>query len=400
MNQRSTERQRLPKRVIQLGWVSFFADICSELVYPILPLFLVGALRLPPALVGVIEGCAEATVSIMKGLSGYWIDLGKSRLTMVRWGYGLSAISKPLIGLAFGWPVVLFARVLDRFGKGIRTTPRDTLLSESVPPEILGKALGFHRSMDTAGALVGVLAGLGLLFLLPGDYRLMFFLAGLPGIISVLFLRKVTDVNAPLKSGEKIAFKRLFHSVGRGYWIALAASLFFAAANTSDAFLLMRAKELGLTDVEVIGAYACYNVVYMLFSLPLGSLSDKVGRWKVVLPGWLLYGAVYLAFSAMTRTNLWAIFAAYGLAIGATKATGVALILEHSPGDLKGSSLGFYYFVTGIITLLANGLVGLVYQRLGAGVSFILCGVFAFVGVMIALILLLGKTRLKPVAQA
>lgn len=392
--------QKLPKRVIQLGWVSFFADVCSELVYPILPLFLVGALRLPPALVGVIEGCAEATVSIMKGLSGYWIDLGKSRLTMVRWGYGLSAISKPLIGLAFGWPLVLFARVLDRFGKGIRTTPRDTLLAESVQPEILGKALGFHRSMDTAGALVGVLAGLGLLFLLPGEYRLMFFLAGLPGLISVLFLRKVSDVNAPKAKAEKIEFKRLFRSVGRGYWVALAASLLFAAANTSDAFLLMRAKEIGLTDVQVIGAYACYNIVYMIFSLPLGSLSDKIGRWKVVLPGWLLYGIVYLAFSAMTRTNLWAIFAAYGLAIGATKATGVALILENSPVDLKGSSLGFFYFVTGIVTLLANGLVGFVYQRLGAGVSFILCGVFAFVGVMIALILLLGKTRMKPVVQS
>ncbi len=392
-------RKRLPEQVISLGWVSFFADICSELVYPVLPLFLMGALKVPPSLLGMIEGAAEATVSIMKGLSGYWSDRGLSRLGMVRWGYGLSALSKPLIGMASAWPLVLFARILDRFGKGIRTTPRDILLAESVDKEHLGEALGFHRSMDTAGALVGVLLGLSLLWMIPNNYRLLFLLAAIPGVLSLFATRKVVDSVSDKKEVKKLEFKKLFGAVGSGYWVALIASIMFAVANTSDVFLLMRAKELGLSDVAVIGTYACYNLTYMLSSYPLGRLSDRFGRWAMILPGWLIYGLVYWGFGVSNQSSLWFLFAIYGFAMGATKATGTSLILDHTPSIVKGTALGFFYLVTGFVTFGANAWVGNIYQNQGHQTAFWICAGAAWIGVMIAIVILLRfKQKLNFIA--
>ncbi len=382
-----SQRQPLPKTVIALGWVSFFADICSEMVYPLIPIFLRSVLGTPASLMGLIEGAAESVVSLMKGWSGFHSDRTGKRMPYIQWGYGLSALGKPLIGLAFAWHLVMVARVTDRVGKGIRTTARDTVIADVVPSEDRGRAFGYHRAMDTGGALVGVVIAIAFVQWMSTQLRLAFLLAAIPGAIAVwltLRVREPERKSEVKRVGAQLTLKELMTRLKPDYWVALGISLMFALAGSSDTFLLWRAGEMGLSPTMVVLAYACYNVTFAASSYPSGVLSDRFGRWAVMTPGWLLYGLVYLGFAYVSHGAwLWLLFAIYGLAIGASKGVGTALIADHSPPEAAGSAMGLFYMATGLATLLGNVVTGVLYDRAGHQTAFLFNAAAALAGILL-----------------
>jgi MFS family permease len=385
MNRMASERgvRSLPKQVWQLGWISFFADICSEMAYPVLALF-IAALGAGPAALGIVEGVAESIVSFMKGASGVRTDVTGKRVPYIQAGYGLSALGKPLIALATGWPLVLVARSLDRFGKGIRTTARDTLIVDSTPSDRMGAAFGLHRGLDTAGAFVGVLLTLALLYLLQGNdqlrtYRMVFAIAFVPGIVSMFFTFRVKEAAHPEEAvkarQEGVRFN--LSMLPPGYWRAVAISSTFALANSSDTFLILRAHQVfdaqygvkAAAMLPVVG-YAVYNAVYTVLSYPSGALSDRIGRWWVLGIGWLIYAAVYAGFSVASAGLLWVLFGLYGVYMGMTDGVGKALVADHAPRQARGSAMGLFYMISGFATLATSILTGTLWNLYGPRVAF------------------------------
>lgn len=320
---------------------------------------------------GVVEGVAEAIVSVMKGLSGWHSDRLRRRVPYIRWGYGLGNAAKGLLAVAFAWPVVFVARSVDRLGKGLRTTARDALIADVIGPGQAGRAFGFHGMMDTAGAFVGVLLAAGLLYALPGRYRLIFALALVPGVLAVVLtfrLREARpDETAPLPAAPEVGFKQF----PAPFWRACFVLSLFALANSSDAFLLLRARDLGLSDSAVVLTYALYNLFYAGLSYPAGILSDRVRRWRVIGVGWAVYAAVYAGFALVRSPGaLWFLFLAYGAYMGLTQGVGRALISDFAPADARGTALGIFHFLTGLAALVSSVLAGWLWDRFGAPATF------------------------------
>lgn len=379
----------LPSTVRQVGWISFFGDICSEMVYPVIPLFLRGVLQAPASALGLIEGVSESLVSFLKGVSGFRSDASGKRLPYVHWGYTLSAIGKPLLALAYSWPMVLVARSVDRFGKGIRTTARDALIADAVPKERLGHAFGFHRAMDTSGALVGVLLGLLLVALLPDRLRLIFLIAAIPGFVAAALTLRLREL--PHGVDEGAIARTSIRELPKGYWLAFALSMLFAIGNTSDMFLMARAGDVGFTPVMVIAAYALYNFVYALLSVPLGRLSDRIGRWPVVGAGWAIYALVYAGFAFMGPGLLWPLFALYGVYIAAAEGAGKALVASFSPPNMRGTALGFFFMCVGFATLGGNLAAGALWDRFGASYAFAFSAAIAGIATLLIPIVVLRR---------
>lgn len=377
-------------QVRRLGWISFYADIASEMAYPILPLFM-RSLGAPAAGLGLVEGVAEAIVSFMKGFSGVQSDKMGRRKPFIFWGYLLSTLGKPLIAAAFVWPMVLIARGLDRVGKGVRTTARDALITESAPEGKMGEAFGIHRAMDTAGAIIGVLITLALVQVFPENYRMIFLLAIIPGIVSVWMIRSIREKPGDVEKKDPWTFQELKSLPGE-YWHALVISVLFAFANTSDTFLLMRAKDLGVSDSAAILLYALFNVAYAAIAYPSGRLSDRVGRRPIIAFGWAVYGLVYLGFTAAGSNLLWVLFAAYGLYQGFADGASKAIVADHSPKAHRGAAMGFFYMCVGLGTLFGNLGGGLLWDRLGPNTMFRLDGTLALISAALLLTL-----RRKPV---
>jgi MFS family permease len=344
------------------------------MAYPVMPLFL-KSLGAPMAALGLIEGLADACANVLKGVAGVRSDQRRERTQYIRWGYGLSAAAKPLLAVTTGWPALVAVRLLDRYGKGIRTTPRDAMLAECAPPHQLGSVFGFHRAMDTAGAFVGVILALLLLQLLPQQYRLIFLLAGLPGAVALVLalgLREPAHHGPTPKERPKVRAH-----LPRGLLSVLAIHSAFALANTSDAFLLLRAKDLGFSETSVLAAYLLFNLTYVLGSWPAGRLSDRIGRWTILLVGWLCYSAVYLGFAVGGAGMVWVLFAAYGLYQALTQGSAKAQIAELAPKDLKGTALGVFAVTTGLSALVGNLAFGWVWDQWGAETSFKLSALVA-----------------------
>lgn len=390
----------LPRTVIKLGWVSFFTDVASEMLYPVVPLFLTSALGAPVVVLGIIEGVAEAIVSLMKGLSGWHCDKIGRRVPYIRWGYGLATLSKPLMALAFSWPLVFLARSLDRFGKGLRTTARDALIADAVEASRGGRAYGFHRMMDTSGAIVGVLLSMGLLALLPGRYRTIFLIATIPGIAAVWLTFGLKEKRAPNRQdtaagacipGHKDALPKL----SKGYWITLGLLGIFAFANSSDTFLILRAKNLGLSDLQTIFAYTIFNAVYAVSSYPLGLLSDRFGRWRMIVSGWLLYAIVYFGFAFATMSAVWLLFPLYGLFMGLTEGIGKALIRDKIDESHKGTAMGIFHMSLGFSSLAGSVVAGLLWDSISPQAPFLLGGAVALLAV-VSLLLNRRKLRDRP----
>jgi len=349
--------------VLVLGLVSLFTDISSEMIYPLLPLFLTTVLGGGPAFLGVIEGVAESTSSVLKLVSGVMSDRVKRRKNLVLGGYGISALARPLIALASSPLAVLFIRFADRVGKGVRTSPRDALIADSIDPSIRGKAYGFHRSMDNTGALIGPLVATMLLAWFVRDLRTVFLLSAIPGAIAVLMIAlKVRETEPGAEKKGTINFLRVLPKGRlRRYLLIL---FLFTLGNSSDTFLLLRAGQLGLTPARIPLLWTFFNLVKMIATMPFGALSDRIGRRGMIVAGWGVYALSYIGFAfASNELHIWLLFAFYGLFYGLTEGVEKALLADIADPSERGAAFGWYNFAIGVGALPASLIFGLIWQR-------------------------------------
>jgi MFS family permease len=379
----------LDPNVRNLGLVSLLADLSSEIAYPLFPIFVTSVLGLPVTLLGVIEGIAEATASITKYPFGQAADYTGRRRPFVLAGYTLGGLGKLGIALAAGWPLALAGRFSDRLGKGMRTAARDDLIAANTRPEQQGLAFGLHRSMDTLGAVLGPLVALALIQA-HVSLRWIFAIAVVPGLLSVLAI--VLFVREHREQPRRRAFRLSLPASPAFRWL-LAGSLLFAIGNSSDMFILLKAKDVGMGTSAVILLYVLYNVVYSAGSLPLGGLSDRVGQYPLVIGGYVVFAAVYIGFAgAGSGWTLALLFAVYGLYIAATEGTSKALIGRAIPTGERASALGLYYTATGLASFAASTLGGLLWSAVGPWATF---GFGAAVALVASALMLLGRGRVK-----
>ncbi|HUQ85121.1 MAG TPA: MFS transporter [Candidatus Limnocylindrales bacterium] len=368
----SDKSRKIPFPVVILGLVSFFNDLASEMIYPLVPIFMTSVLHTSIPIIGFIEGIAEAIASIAKYFFGTFSDYYKKRKIFVTLGYSFGAVSKLLIGLAFGWQMVLFARIIDRLGKGLRTAPRDSLLLEQTTPVNKGYIFGFHRAFDSLGAVFGPLIALLVLYLLHDNIRQAFFLAFIPGVIAILLIiifvkDKKQLVKAPERKFVKINIKMMDIRLK----IFFIGSFIFAAGNSSDVFILLQAKNLGLSATYVVLAYVTYNITQTVFAVPAGYVSDKLGAKKVYLLGLIIFSIVYLAFGLIRNSNwLWVLFPIYGIYIAATDGVSKAYLSEFIEKKESGTYFGAYYALTAAGTLLASTIGGLLWSKINPSATF------------------------------
>lgn len=387
----------LTKNVWILSLVSLFTDMASEMLYPVMPVYLKG-IGFSIVLIGVLEGLAEATAGLSKGYFGNLSDRLGKRLPFVQFGYGLSAISKPLMA-AFPYPLwVFFARTVDRLGKGIRTGARDALLSDEATPATKGRIFGFHRSMDTLGAVIGPLIALAFLAWRPGDYTTLFIVAFLPGIGAIVFTMLIQEKsNVSVATTTKPGFWDFLQYWARSpvaYRRLVSGLLVFALFNSSDVFLLLKMKEAGCSDALVIGAYIFYNLVYALSAYPLGILADRIGMRRLLPGGFFLFALVYAGMIfAESKVVFIALFFVYGLYAAATEGVAKAWITNICEKKDTATAIGTYTAFQSIFALFASSLAGILWYSGGAGVAFAASAVAAVAvgGYLMAL-----KIRAEP----
>jgi len=387
------KRVGVSRNVFALGIVSFFNDIASEMLYPVLPIFLTTVLGAPVAIVGLIEGIAESTASILKVVSGWFSDRFQSRKPFMVSGYSCSALSKVLLGLAYSWPLVLIARFIDRFGKGVRTSARDALIVESTKAGTgQGRSFGFHRGMDTAGATLGPLFTILLLKHFQGNLRPVFFLAFIPAFLGILFL--LFFVKEKKKETKRFVFTFRWRDIDRSFKLFILISFIFALGNSSDVFLILRAKNLGFSTILAIFAYVLYNLTYALFSFPVGIVSDRIGPRKVLVYGFLIFTVVYLFFGVVTRSFfLWILFPVYGIYMAFTEGIGKAYIAGLVPSEKAGTAFGFYQTVIGVCTFFASLFAGILWTYVSPQAPFIFGSIMALAACVLFVMFGGGKRR-------
>ena len=374
----SSGRRADLRNVIALGLVSFLTDISSEVSLTFLPLFLSEVLGTASALIGVIEGLAESTATLLKLFSGWLSDRLGRRKVLTLLGYGLSALSKPFLYLADAWGPVLVIRFADRVGKGVRTAPRDALVADSAAEEGRGRAFGLHRALDTAGAVwgTGIIAIVVYLSQQMGaalnrsTYQRLVLWGILPGFLALLILALfVREVRPAAPNGWLRLSLRGFD---RRFYIFLIALVLFTLGNSSDAFLLLRARTLGLTTLQVALMVVAFNIVYSLLSMPAGSLSDRVGRRRVILIGWTAYGLIYLGFAlAGNGLQMGVLYILYGLYYAAFEGTSRALVADIVPDSARrGTAYGVYHLAVGITAFPASVLAGLLWDLFSPAAAF------------------------------
>lgn len=367
-------RKGLSRNVVILGFVSLLNDGASEMIYPLLPVFLTAVLGAGPAALGIIEGIAEATASLLKLYSGYLSDRVKKRKGWIVAGYSLSNIIRPLIAFSSSWIHVLVLRFSDRIGKGLRTSPRDAIIADSTPIESRGMAYGFHRAMDHTGAIIGPLIATALLLVYPGDLKTVFLLSFIPGLLAVFLLLSGLKEK---KSEERRAaastfdFRAAWSEIPGEFKKYLFIILVFTLGNSTDAFLLLQAQQLGVPIALLPTIWVVLHVVKMGSSVPGGIISDRIGRKKVIVTGWLIYALVYTGFGAASQQwHAWALFAIYGMYFGLTEGAEKALVADFAPVHLRGSAFGLYHLIVGVGALPASLIFGFVWQTVGAGAAF------------------------------
>jgi MFS family permease len=363
--------------VIILGIASFLTDVSTEMVYPLLPLYLTSArIGASPAIVGLIEGLAESLASLLRVFSGAWSDRIQQRKPIAILGYSFSTMGKVLLFLSTTWLLVLAGRITDRFGKGIRTAPRDALIADSTPADKRGNAFGLHRAFDSAGASLGVIFAYVLFVTLKDDFSFVFLVSIIPAILGVLALFFVREKLAPRpatvvsKEPWWKNFRVRWHALDRRLKIFLVIIFIFALGNSSNEFLLLRAKNLGWDDATVILMYLTFNIVYTIVSWPAGRLSDRVGRKRLLVLGYLTYGIVYLGFAITTPVALWGLFAIYGIYIALTEGVEKAFVSDIAPKDLRATLIGLHATFTGIGLLPASLFAGFLWDAFGPQATF------------------------------
>ncbi|HEV7595088.1 MAG TPA: MFS transporter [Gemmatimonadaceae bacterium] len=395
-------KPKLGRNILGLSAVSFFTDVSTEMIYPLLPVFLASVLGANASFIGAIEGVAETTASLLKLVSGWWSDKVGSRKRLVVIGYGIASVVRPFTAMAGNAKQVLFIRLTDRIGKGIRTSPRDALLADSAHPSARGRAFGFHAAADNAGAVVGPL--LAFLFLklqgvgsFEGSRRLplhdeqalrnVFWLSAVPALIAMIVLVIVVR-DVPHRASEQAATPPSVTDIGGGltkrFWAYLVVILLFTLGNSTDAFLLLRANQLGVPLALAPILWALLNFVKSATGTYGGGLSDKLGRKPLIVGGWLLYSAVYFAFGwATVAWQAWALFAVYGIFYGATEGTEKALVADIVPRTRRGSAFGWYNLAIGLGALPASLIFGAIWDRLGAPSAFTFGATLALVAALL-----------------
>jgi MFS family permease len=373
-----------------LGWVSFFTDMASEMVYPLLPLFLTRVLGAGAMSLGVIEGAAEAANSVLKVVSGWLADRWGTPKKLVLGGYGLSSAVRPLIGIATSWPQVLAIRFSDRLGKGIRGAPRDAMLADFAAANVRGRVYGFHRAMDHAGAVAGPLIAAAYLYFHPGDYRTLFTLTIIPGIVVILVLLRVPErARGSAPAGDAARPARLLRpsTLGMPFYRAMAVILLFSLGNASDAFLLLRLGDLGIASFWIPLLWSALHVVKVASSLGGGILSDRLGRRTMIGMGWVIYALVYAGFGVFdTPALVVAIFLSYGLYFGLTEGVEKAWVADMAPAAARGTAFGIYNAVLGMGSLAASLLFGLIWTRISPHAAFQTGGALALAATVLLVI--------------
>ncbi len=382
--------------VIALGAVSFLTDLSSEMIYPLLPLFLSTVLGAGAFAIGLIEGVAEMTASVFKIISGYLTDRSGRRRPYVVWGYTLSSMARPLIGLVRLWPLVLVLRFVDRIGKGVRTSPRDALIADVTDLRFRGWAYGFHRAMDHAGAIAGPLVAVLLLKVFDVSLRTVFLLSALPAALVVLIVVVFVKERRPAGAGRDAVTPENEEKAGSAHQIPepgteqgnlkdfrlfMFAVVIFTLGNSTDAFLLLRLNHAGVDGTGVALLWSAFHIVKMVSTLLGGKISDKVGRKPMVITGWIYYAAIYLLFAFLeTRGVLITTFLLYGVYFGLTEPVERAWVASLVPQKLMGRAFGYYNGAIGIASLPASLIFGLIWQKWGYEYAFVTGGLFALLG--------------------
>jgi len=385
--------------IIFLGLISFFSDISSEMVYPIIPLYLTSVFGATPVLVGVIEGIAESVASLLKVFSGYVTDKYKKKKPIAFVGYATGLIYKLALIMASSWFGILTARVIDRLGKGIRTSPRDVMVSESADKEHMGKAFGLHKAMDMAGSAIGILLSYILLKNVSGgvgDYKSVFLLSAIPAVAALFMFFFVKEKKENRTAKQRERFWTSWQQLDKRLKLYLFVVLLFTLGNSSNTFLLLRAKSAGFDDKTVILLYFIYNLTASVLAIPFGKISDRIGRKKVLIAGYLMFSAVYFGF-ATARTN-WLfiiLFVMYGIYTAMSAGVERAFIAEIAPTQLKGTMLGLHSTIAGIALLPASVIAGFWWEYVGAFAPFIFGSIMAIVAVILLVVFLHEKDLQK-----
>jgi MFS family permease len=359
------------KNVFGAGLASFFMDVSSEMVYPLVPLFLANVLGVNKSVIGLIEGIAEATASLLKVFSGWFSDRINNRKWLMAGGYGISTLSRPLIAVAVGWQPVLASRFVDRLGKGIRTAPRDAIIAESTDKKQLARAFSFHRAMDTMGAVVGPAIALLLLAHFDNNYRLVFWVSMVPGALAVLmiilFIRERKRDAAMLAARPRFTWRHFDWKVK--FFILIATV--FALGNSSDAFLILRAQQVGIATALVPAVYLTFNLVYSLAAVPAGMAADRFGRKRIILLGFLLFSGLYYGFGSLeTPGAVWLLFILYGLFMGLTEGIQKAFLATIIPSEFKATAFGAYATFVGLAAFPASLVAGWLWDNVSPGAAF------------------------------
>lgn len=374
---------KISKQVFILGMVSLFTDIASEMLYPVTPIFLTVVLGSSMAVVGLIEGIAEVTSGLLKGYFGNLSDKLGKRSIFVVFGYGISALAKSLPGIFQNIPVVLTSRVSDRIGKGIRTAPRDALLA-SYSNGNSGAVFGFHRALDTWGAAIGPVLALALLNFYPNNFQLIFLAAFVPSVIAVVFTLFVKDNDASSNEKSKKNYLEFWKSAPNQYKQVLVLITIFSLVNSSDVFLILKSQNITQSSSLAIFGYVFYNIIYAIFSYPLGGLADKYGKQKVFSFGLMIFSAVYFGFAFLSDINLiWILFALYGIYAASTEGVSKAWISDLIPSEQRGSAIGLLTMLSSFSVMLGSFLTGILWDRFGSSFPFLLSAISSLLIAMI-----------------
>lgn len=398
----------LTANVFFLGVVSLLTDMSSEMTLTILPLFLANVLGAGTPVIGLIEGLAESAATMLKIISGWMSDRWGNRKNLTAIGYALSSLSKPLLYFANAWGLVLGIRITDRIGKGIRSSPRDALLADSTPENIRGKSFGFHRAMDSAGAVIGLSLAALIVFLMQRNeislerstYQNLVLVGVIPGLLAVLILwfmvkeikkdKKAQPLSIPLKKDPPGKSKIVF---SRNFYLFLGVMVLFTLGKSSDAFLILRAQNLGLSTLQILVLLVFFNIVYTLIALPAGILSDKLGRKALISLGWLVYAFIYLGFAlASAKWQVLALFVAYGIYYGTVEGVARAYVADLVPADKRGTAFGLFHGAVGLSLLPASIIAGVLWQAINPSAPFFFGAALSFLA-LVGLLVLVKKPR-------
>ncbi len=385
------------RNIFFAGIVSFFMDFSSEMVYPLVPLFLSSVLGVQKSVIGLIEGIAESTASLLKVFSGWLSDRLGHRKWLMAIGYGISTLSRPLVATAPNWSQVLASRFMDRFGKGIRNAPRDALIAESCLENQFGRSFGFHRAMDTLGAVVGPAVAFGLLAYFNGQYRLVFWLSMIPGALAVLtilfFIRETRACPSDPVERPRLGWS----SFSGSYKFFIVVVTLFSLGNSSDVFLILRAQNVGISVAVIPLVYLVFNVVYSLGALPSGILSDRIGPKPIILLAFGFFGLIYLGFALASQPiHIWLLFIAYGLFMAMTEGVQKAFLATLIPAEFKATGYGLYNTLVGLAVLPASLIGGALWDRLGPQATFLFGTATAGASALLFLLFLVLPKKERP----